>query len=303
MAQDLKKDEIFVQAADIEQTREIDEFSKPGQFWNKFGVSQQLLEGGSVDQLIPVENEVNILKKKIHERLVERMHIEEISPEALSDPQQAQKIKSSAEKIVSNLIMEEKGEMFGTHEERVRLVKEIVDEALGLGPLEDLLADPEVTDIMANNRSEIYVEKRGKLIKTNKSFISDNQMRSIIDRIIAPLGRRIDESVPMVDARLPDGSRINAIIPPLSLAGPMITIRKFGKERLGVADLLHKHHSMSEQMHDFLRACVLGRKNMIVSGGTGAGKTTLLNVISQFIPDGERIITIEDAAELKLKKS
>lgn len=124
-----------------------------------------------------------------------------------------------------------------------------------------------------------------------------------MDRIIAPLGRRIDESVPMVDARLPDGSRFNAIIPPLSLNGPMVTIRKFGAERLSAEDLLEKYHSFSKAMHDFLEACVLGRKNIIVSGGTGSGKTTLLNVISQFIPDSERIITIEDAAELRLKKS
>ena len=128
-------------------------------------------------------------------------------------------------------------------------------------------------------------------------------MRGIIDRIIAPLGRRIDESTPMVDARLPDGSRINAIIPPLSLRGPMITIRKFTQEKLETGDLLRRYSSLSQPMVDFLHACVLGRKNMIVSGGTGAGKTTLLNVLSEFIPDGERIITIEDAAELKLKKS
>jgi pilus assembly protein CpaF len=182
-------------------------------------------------------------------------------------------------------------------------VNDIINEALGLGPLEDFLADPDVTDIMVNSRDEVYVEKNGKLILTNKRFISDEKMRSIIERIIAPLGRRIDESTPMVDARLPDGSRINAIIPPLSLNGPMITIRKFGTERLEIGDLLKKFHSMSKPMADFLHSCVIARKNIIVSGGTGAGKTTLLNVISEYIPDSERIITIEDAAELKLKKS
>ncbi|MCK5580870.1 MAG: CpaF family protein [Candidatus Omnitrophica bacterium] len=191
--------------------------------------------------------------------------------------------------------------MISSHEERTRLVHEIVDEALGLGALEEFLADEDITDIMVNGQDEVYVERNGKLLCTNKKFVSEQQMRSIIDRIIAPLGRRIDESVPMVDARLPDGSRFNAIIPPLSLGGPMITIRKFGSERLSAEDLL-KFQSFSSPMHDFLEACVLGRKNIIVSGGTGAGKTTLLNVISQFIPDNERIITIEDAAELRLKQ-
>ena len=156
---------------------------------------------------------------------------------------------------------------------------------------------------MVNNKDEIFVEKNGKIILTNKRFISNDQVRATIDRIIAPLGRRIDESTPMVDARLSDGSRINAIIPPLSLNGPMITIRKFAQERYTVEDLLTRFNTLNQPMADFLNACVIGRKNMIVSGGTGAGKTTLLNIISQFIPDNERIITIEDAAELRLVKS
>ncbi|HRZ39478.1 MAG TPA: CpaF family protein, partial [Candidatus Omnitrophota bacterium] len=164
------------------------------------------------------------------------------------------------------------------------------------------LADPDVTDIMVNSRDEVYIEKHGKLLLTNRKFMSEQQMRAIIDRIVAPLGRRIDESVPMVDARLPDGSRFNAIIPPLSLNGPMITIRKFGVERLSLEELLKKYESFSKPMRDFLEACVISRRNIIVSGGTGAGKTTLLNVISEFIPDTDRIITIEDAAELRLKQ-
>jgi pilus assembly protein CpaF len=138
---------------------------------------------------------------------------------------------------------------------------------------------------------------------TNKKFMSNQQVRLVIDRIIAPLGRRIDESVPMVDARLPDGSRINAIIPPLSLRGPMITIRKFAQERYTADDLLHRFHSLSQAMADFIQAAVIARKNILISGGTGSGKTTLLNVVSQYIPDGQRIITIEDAAELKINKS
>ncbi len=304
LAGDLQREDLYVRPAEIQSSRTTDKFQKPGEFWDKFGIQQQLSAGqGETGPVFDEEDEVISLKKKIHEKLVARMHLEDVTPEALSNPKQAQNIKSTAEKIVSNLLMEEKGGIIGSHEERVRIVREIVNEALGLGPLEDFLADPGVTDIMANSRNELYVEKNGKLILTNKKFVSDEQMRSIIDRIIAPLGRRIDESTPMVDARLPDGSRINAIIPPLSLNGPMITIRKFGVERLDARDLLDRFHSMSKPMYEFLEACVIGRKNIIVSGGTGAGKTTLLNVISQFIPEGERIITIEDAAELRLKKS
>ena len=221
----------------------------------------------------------------------------------MTDPRKALELKKSAEKIVGDLLIEEKGALISSHEERARIITEIVDEALGLGPLEDLLADEGISDIMVNGKDFVYIEKNGKLILTNKKFVSEQQMRSIIDRIVAPLGRRIDESAPMVDARLPDGSRFNAIIPPLSLSGPMITIRKFGSERLEAEDLLKKTNSMSQAIYDFLEACVCGRKNIIVSGGTGAGKTTLLNVISEFIPEGERIVTIEDAAELRLKKS
>jgi len=302
MAEDLKKEEIYLLTTELAQKRSLGEVSESGDFWKKFGISQENVPG-SGEMFTNEEDEVVSIKKKIHEKLVERLNVQDMSPEALSDPQKALELKGSAQKIVSNLLAEEKGTMISSHAERSRIVKEIVDEALGLGPLEEFLADPDVTDIMVNGRSELYVEKSGKLILTNRKFVSEQQMRSIIDRIIAPLGRRIDESVPMVDARLPDGSRFNAIIPPLSLIGPMITIRKFGAERLSAEDLLDKYKSMSKGMYEFLEVAVLGRRNIIVSGGTGAGKTTLLNVISQFIPDNERIVTIEDAAELRLKKS
>ncbi len=302
MAAELQKEELFAKAVEIDRERKVDFGSAPGQFWEKFGISKKNAVQGA-ELLLKEEDELLVLKMRIHEKLIERLHVEDLSPEVLSDPQRAHELKESAKKIVSNLIVEERGAVISSHEERMRIVKDIVDEALGLGPLEDLLADPDITDIMVNNKDEIYIEKNGKLILTNKRFISDQRMRSVIDRIIAPLGRRIDESVPMVDARLPDGSRFNAIIPPLSLGGPMITIRKFGVERLGIDDLLEKHKSLDKPIRDFLEACVLGRRNIIVSGGTGSGKTTLLNVISSFIPDSERIITIEDAAELRLKKS
>ncbi|MBZ0167032.1 MAG: CpaF family protein [Candidatus Omnitrophica bacterium] len=274
----------------------------PGSFWKKFGISQQSF-GSSVSEYVSEEDDVISLKKRIHEKLVERLNLDGISTDALADPETSQKIKKSAEQVVLTLLLDEAGGRIANQEDRTRIVRDIVNEALGLGPLEDFLADPDVTDIMVNNKDEIYVEKNGKLIFTNKKFVSNEKMRSIIDRIIAPLGRRIDESTPMVDARLQDGSRINAIIPPLSLNGPMITIRKFGQERLEAEDLITRYASLSKPMADFLRACVISRKNIIVSGGTGAGKTTLLNVVSEYVPDGERIITIEDAAELKLKKS
>ena len=181
------------------------------------------------------------------------------------------------------------------------MIKEILDEALGLGALEDLLADPEITDIMVNNKDEIFIERFGKIELTSKKFLSNDQVRTIIERIIAPLGRRIDESVPMVDARLADGSRVNAIIPPLALTGPTLTIRKFRKERYKTADLVN-FGALTPDMAGFIKACVACRKNVIVSGGTGSGKTTVLNALSEFIPEGERIITLEDAAELKLSQ-
>lgn len=300
MSASLRKENIFVAATET-KVRTAGYEEKTEKFWEKFGITQA--STAVETPFVSEEDEIITLKKKIHEKLVERLNLDGVTPEALSDLQSAQRIKKSAEEVVGNLLMEEAGGKIASHEERMHLVKDIVNEALGLGPLEDLLADAEVTDIMANNRNEIYAEKKGKIIFTNKKFISDGKMRAVIDRIIAPLGRRIDESTPMVDARLPDGSRINAIIPPLSLGGPMITIRKFGKERLKAEELLNRYKSLSPAMADFLNACVLGRRNIIVSGGTGAGKTTLLNVISEYIPDNERIITIEDAAELRLKKS
>lgn len=303
MAYVLRKENLYVPATDLIKIRTAEGLAKPGEFWEKFGISQQMIQASADQSFSRAEDEIAALKVKVHEKLVERLNLDGVTTEALDDPLAMRELKKNAEEVVGNILMEEAGGKLASHEERVRVVKDIVNEALGLGPLEDFLADPEVTDIMVNSKNEIYVEKSGKLVLTNKKFVSDSKMRAIIDRIIAPLGRRIDESTPMVDARLPDGSRINAIIPPLSLRGPMITIRKFAHEKLEVGDLLHKYHSLSQAMADFLHACVLGRKNMIVSGGTGAGKTTLLNVLSEFIPDGERIITIEDAAELKIKKS
>ncbi len=188
-----------------------------------------------------------------------------------------------------------------SREERERLVKEMVDEALGLGPLEELLADPSVTEIMVNRFDQVFIERLGKITLSDKHFIDNNHVVQVIRRIISPLGRRIDESAPMVDARLKDGSRVNAIIPPLAVQGPTLTIRRFPERALGPADLV-RSQSITPTMIDFLKVSVLLKKNMVISGGTGTGKTTILNMLSSFIPNNERIVTVEDTAELRMQQ-
>jgi len=188
-----------------------------------------------------------------------------------------------------------------TRAERVRMLEQITDEILGLGPLEPLLRDETLTEVMVNGPQQIYIEREGRLELTNVTFQNDEHVMKVIQRIIAPIGRRIDESSPMVDARLPDGSRVNAIIPPLSLVGPVITIRKFSATPFTVNDLV-RFGTATPEMFEFLEACVKARLNIFVSGGTGSGKTTTLNILSSFIPDDERIVTIEDAAELQLRQ-
>ncbi|MFO7743484.1 MAG: CpaF family protein [Anaerolineae bacterium] len=185
--------------------------------------------------------------------------------------------------------------------ERERLFEQIVAEILGLGPLEPLLADPSITEIMVNGIDDIYIERDGKITKTDAVFESDDHLMRIIERIVAPLGRRIDESSPMVDARLPDGSRVNAVIPPISLVGPTVTIRKFSEDPLTVDELI-EFGTVSAEAMALLEAAVKARLNILISGGTGAGKTTFLNVLSGFIPVDERIVTIENAAELQLRQ-
>ena len=185
--------------------------------------------------------------------------------------------------------------------EREQLVSEIIDQALGYGPIERFLDDPTISEVMVNSTEGVYVERDGKLEITDAQFFSDQHLLRVIDRIVAPLGRRIDESSPMVDARLPDGSRVNAVIPPLAIDGPQLTIRKFTQRVLGLEDLIGLQ-TLTAQVADFLSACVQGRMNILISGGTGSGKTTLLNVLSSMIPVTERIVTIEDAAELRLQQ-
>jgi len=184
---------------------------------------------------------------------------------------------------------------------REMIFKEVLNELLGYGPLQPLLRDPEVTEVMVNGPKNVYIEKKGQLQKSSVVFDDDNHVLQIIDRIILPLGRRVDADSPTVDARLPDGSRVNAVIPPVAIDGPSITIRKFSKEKLSIETLID-FGSIIEKMAEFVRACVLAHLNIIISGGTGSGKTTLLNVLSSFIPENERIVTIEDAAELQLQQ-
>ena len=290
---------LYIQTTEVGKIRTLDE-KKQEDFWEKFGITEGSVRRQAVKK---EEDEIVKLKIRIHERLVERMNLRAMTPDAMRDPDQAAAIIKEAKRIIIELLADESGAMLSSHEERANIAQDIANEALGLGPLEEFLADPTVTDIMVNCKDEIYVERRGKLVSTGKKFMSDQHVRLAIDRIIAPLGRRIDESVPMVDARTPEGSRINAIIPPVSLRGPMLTIRKFAQERLTAVDLINRYRSLSPAMAEFLEACVIARRNILVSGGTGSGKTTLLNIISHFIPDDQRIITIEDAAELKLNKA
>jgi pilus assembly protein CpaF len=295
-AHDLLSEKLYIEHKVIDQLKVKEAtIEKAGEFWQKQGLTESLEEPPPVEEV----DEILFLKRRIHNRLIEELDLKRLDLTVFSDAKKTKELKSKAEMMVTNFLAEEAGSFISSSDVRRKLVKEILEEALGLGPLEDLLADSEITDIMVNNKDEVYIERRGKIELTSKKFISNEQVRTIIERIIAPIGRRIDESVPMVDARLPDGSRVNAIIPPLSLTGPSLTIRKFRKERFKTEELIALD-TLNSTMSEFVQACVVSRKNMIVSGGTGSGKTTILNVLSAFIPSNERILTIEDAAELKL---
>jgi pilus assembly protein CpaF len=208
-------------------------------------------------------------------------------------------VRKTIEPMVDRVIAE--GGFAVTRDERVRLVDEMVHDVTGFGPIEPLLADPTITEVMVNGPDHIYIERNGKIERIDTVFLNDQHVHRVIERIIAPLGRRIDESSPRVDARLPDGSRVNAIIEPLSLSGPVITVRKFSQTPYTVADLV-RFGTATPDMFEFLHACIEARLNLFVSGGTGSGKTTTLNVLSSFIPNDERIVTIEDAAELQLRQ-
>ena len=233
------------------------------------------------------------LRRVVHRLLLETLDLRRGDLRQLGDAQLRAEVREVVARIVATRIDVPPG-MDGE-----RLVDDVVDEAVGLGPLQRLLDDPEITEIMVNRADEIYVERRGRLERTEVAFTGDAAVRGAIERIVAPLGRRIDDSSPMVDARLPDGSRVNAVLPPLAVRGPAITIRRFGRQAFTPDDLV-ANGSASRRMLDFLRLCVEQRRNLVVSGGTGSGKTSLLNLLSAFVPGRERLITIEDAAELRL---
>ena len=240
---------------------------------------------------IGVRSDFNSVKLAIHRKLIQRMdldHVVQLGREG---------VRKEVTEIVEKLAAEENTPM--TFQERERLSLEVLDEVFGLGPLEPLLHDPTISDILVNTHNSVYIERNGLLERTTIQFRDDAHLMSIIDRIISAVGRRVDESSPMVDARLQDGSRVNAIIPPLAIDGPILSIRRFGRDPL-TADELLQNHTLTAPMLELLRGCVYGRMNILISGGTGAGKTTLLNVLSSFISNRERIITIEDAAELQL---
>jgi pilus assembly protein CpaF len=233
------------------------------------------------------------LKIKVHNKLFETIDVSKL--ESLEPSQVSAKVAAAI-----NDILDDDGRLV-TEADRVRLVEELKNELLGLGPLEPLLRDDDITDIMVNGSSQVYVEKHGKLHATDIAFQDDAHLMLIIDRIVSRVGRRVDESSPMVDARLPDGSRINAIIPPLALDGPALSIRRFGKKRYDIGALVEKD-TLTWDLVEFLLAVVRARLNVIVCGGTGSGKTTMLNCLSAFVPVDERIVTIEDSAELSLQQ-
>ncbi len=215
------------------------------------------------------------------------------------DVSQTAEVRQTIEELFESILVEEN--IVLSRAEKRRLFEAIVAEILGFGPLEPLLADDTITEIMVNGSKNVYVERKGKIERTTMTFESDDHVLRIMDRIVSPLGRRIDESSPYVDARLPDGSRVNAVIPPISLVGPVLTVRKFARIPITIEDLL-RFGTLTAESVEFLKACVVARLNMVISGGTGSGKTTLLNILSQFIPATERIITIENAAELQLRQ-
>lgn len=233
------------------------------------------------------------LKSRIHEGLLKRMDL------AVMESLPQERLLSEIKSLVERLLVEERTPINDT--ERQRIIQDVQHEILGLGPLEPLLADPTISDILVNTHRQVYVERRGKLEITDTHFANEAHLRKIIDRIVSRIGRRVDESSPMVDARLPDGSRVNAIIPPLALDGSLLSIRRFAVVPLKVDDLI-RYKSMTPEVAEIISGLVKAKCSILISGGTGSGKTTLLNIMSSFIPPSERIITIEDAAELQLQQ-
>jgi pilus assembly protein CpaF len=233
------------------------------------------------------------IKSRLHRTLINRMDLSKLS--SLTPEQVHAEVSRLAENVLASEVMPL------STSERERLVNDVQHELFGLGPLEPLLADPSISDILVNSHSTIYIERGGKLERSDVAFKDDEHLMRVIERIVSTVGRRIDESSPMVDARLQDGSRVNAIIPPLSIDGPILSIRRFGAEPLKMAKLI-EYKALTKDIADMLQMCVTARLNTLISGGTGAGKTTLLNALSAYIPEYERIVTIEDSAELQLQQ-
>ncbi len=240
-----------------------------------------------------VQSEVRRVKQLVHRRVLDEIDLESL------DRMNREVALQETRRIIRRTLDQENAPL--TSAERERVTQEILDELFGLGPLEPLLADPSISDILVNGYRTVYIERAGRLERTGIEINDEQHLRRIIDRIVSRVGRRVDESSPMVDARLPDGSRVNAIIPPLALDGPALSIRRFGIDPLKASDLL-ANQTLTPPMLELLQTAVKAKLNILISGGTGAGKTTLLNVLSASVPDGERIITIEDAAELQLKQ-
>jgi pilus assembly protein CpaF len=237
------------------------------------------------------------VKQQIHRELLDRLDIKRLSASHVGRDE----LRAKALATIHDIVKEVSARL-PPGIDPAALAKDVCDEALGLGPIEEFLADDEVTEVMVNGPNQIYVERKGKLVRTDRVFMDDASVVAIIERIVSPIGRRIDESQPYVDARLPDGSRVNAIIAPLSLVGPCLTIRKFARTPFTDKDLI-RMGTLTQSMAEFLQVCVVMRKNIVVSGGTGSGKTTFLNMLSNYLPSSDRIVTIEDAAELRLNQA
>ncbi len=283
-------DESFLRAREVAQ-RAANDTVKPHQ-----PISRDREESPPSRARSDADEQMLYWGKIVHDQLISEMDLRRKDVHSMTD----QQLRKEAEDLLDG-VMGRLDSDLPRAIDRSRLRGNVLNEAVGLGPLEQFLEDDSITEIMVNNHDEIFLERKGKLERSDFSFTSDAAVLSVIERIITPLGRRIDESSPMVDARLKDGSRVNAIIPPLAIRGPSLTIRKFSKKRLQFTDLI-EFGSLNEAMVEFLKICVERHKNIIVSGGTGSGKTTLLNVLSNFIPKTERIVTVEDAAELQLNQ-